>query len=445
MPNPQNHIVEIHLADAVIDAHACFAVPGAVAVYRGQIVSSGAVDQVEKQTSSWVSSTFSDNSPQICRHKHENSILLPGFVNAHTHLDLTDIGYRDYPGSFIEWVKMIIGHRPQIQDQIVQAVEHGIQLSLKAGVLRVGDISGAIAAAETLNRSSLGGVPYLEFLGIGGETLDASLQQLDEIAAELERYAGISFQPHAPYSTGPVLYRRLLERASELGFGSVSTHLAETREEGEFTASAGGGFQTLLESLGKWEAKFLDDYGHGQSPVGWLAALYSEAGEVMDSREGDFRLPKIVAAHCNYVSDQDIRLLKMMDCSVAYCPRASRYFEHEGHRYRDMLEAGVNVCLGTDSIVSHGSLSILDEMRHLHKRDGTEPMLLLKMATMNGYRALYPERDALDVTFTAGAKPGVVKYTLKRDPGREPLKELLRADDVGIQTIVPLPSTDENH
>ena len=103
-----------------------------------------------------------------------------------------------------------------------------------------------------------------------------------------------------------------------------------------------------------------------------------------------------VAAHCNYVDDQAIRLLKLCEISVAYCPRASNYFGHQNHRYLEMIDAGVNVCLGTDSIICHGTLSILDEMRFLYQRDKCNPEILLKMATVNGLRALRPDIDCGD-------------------------------------------------
>src|SRR5690606_17270088 len=101
-------------------------------------------------------------------------------------------------------------------------------------------------------------------------------------------------------------------------------------------------------------------------------------------------------AHCNEVQDTHITLLAECGASVAYCPIASEYFGHPHrgvHRYRDMLDADVNVCLGTDSIVCQPAgepqpLGIFAQMRRLHRRDGTDPATLLAMATINGIKAL---------------------------------------------------------
>jgi cytosine/adenosine deaminase-related metal-dependent hydrolase len=185
-------------------------------------------------------------------------------------------------------------------------------------------------------------------------------------------FTWLGLQPHAPYSAGIELYDAA-ERAQPRG--PLSTHLAETPEEARFVRSADGPFAELLRRLGKWDDSIRPT---GLSPV-QLAAPHLG--------------PRWIAAHCNYVNDADIALLAERGISVAYCPLASEYFGHAGHRYRDLLAAGVNVCLGTDSILGQpaGSaqpLGILPALRRLFARDGTHPGVLLEMATTRGLRAL---------------------------------------------------------
>ncbi len=182
------------------------------------------------------------------------------------------------------------------------------------------------------------------------------------------------WQPHAPYSAGPALFR-----AAARSGRPVSCHLAETREELEFVATGGGPFRALLQQMGKWSEAFAGFYDQGLSPVGWM--------------EPHLREQPWLLAHCNYVSDEDIDLLAETRASVAYCPVASEYFGHVGHRYREMIDAGVNVCLGTDSIACQPShqaqpLGMLPQMRRLYQRDRTDPALLLNMATTHGWRAI---------------------------------------------------------
>ncbi len=179
----------------------------------------------------------------------------------------------------------------------------------------------------------------------------------------------MGLQPHAPYSAG----RRVFAAATHSGL-PLSTHLAESPAELEFVATGGGPFRALLQGIGKWDETFAADYNAGLTPVRWMKPHLEQA--------------HWLCAHCNYVTDDDIDLLASTGASVAYCPRASEYFRHKPHRYLEMLDAGVNVCLGTDSIICHGTLSVLDEMRRLHRRDKTDPRKLLGMATVNGWKAL---------------------------------------------------------
>jgi cytosine/adenosine deaminase-related metal-dependent hydrolase len=136
-----------------------------------------------------------------------------------------------------------------------------------------------------------------------------------------------------------------------------------------------------------------------------------------------------VLAHLNYVSDDDLDLLRQgrERLSVAYCPIASAYFGHHGHRYRAMLDRGINVCLGTDSLACAGPLDPqplgpLAAMRLLHRRDGTDSVTVLAMATVHGHRALCsPHADG------SLRRPGAL-LACPYDPGdREPaLTQVLR-------------------
>jgi cytosine/adenosine deaminase-related metal-dependent hydrolase len=185
----------------------------------------------------------------------------------------------------------------------------------------------------------------------------------------------------------------------------LATHLAETVEEQEFIANGRGPHREFLERIGVWSREALDDFGRGRTPVEHLFEV--------------LRSSPFVAAHVNDADDEAIRLLSLTRTTVAYCPRASDYFgaaERFGpHRYRDMLAAGINVALGTDSIVNlpgdaatvaGGGMSVLDEMRHLFRRDASDPVTLLKLGTLNGALAL-------------GLEPGLFRLGGEYAGGRE--------------------------
>ena len=335
--------------------------------------------------------------------RRPSSILTPGFVNTHAHLDLTHIGPRpfDPEGGFVGWIDMVRRGRLVDPQSIAASVRRGIDLSLAAGVVAVGDIGGAAGGRpnltpwRTLRASGLAGVSFLEFFGIGS-TQDRAGAAVDQELAEARRETGnepcgvrLGLQPHAPNTVGSRLFRRSVELAKAHGL-PLATHLAETMEEREFVARGTGPQRDLLERLGIWDDVILTDLGRGLAPAEHLEPVLREAGRAARP---------FLVAHMNDADDRAIEILAASRTRVAYCPRASAYFGAERvfgpHRYREMMGAGVLVALGTDSIInlpkeSAGSagIGILDEMRFLHARGGTDARALLQMGTVNGATAL---------------------------------------------------------
>lgn len=321
-----------------------------------------------------------------------DSVVLPGLINAHTHLDLTVIGPRphDPAEGFSSWVQQIRTHRKTDADDIRESVEAGVRLSRAGGVAAVGDIAGAVngaaslVAADALRDSGLPGVSFIEFFAIGPTAHERWSRAADLVRSQPSRHQGdhrIGLQPHAPNTVAPAAYRAAASLAGERGL-PLMTHLAESPEEHEFIADAVGPQRTLLESLGLWDDETAADFGRGRSPVEHLA-------EILDATNA-------IAVHVNQCSDSDLELLARSKITVVYCPRASAYFGVEQqfgpHRYRDMIAAGIRVAVGTDSIVNLPAgtdrLSPIDEIRYLHDRDQAEPDTLIQMATINGAAAV---------------------------------------------------------
>lgn len=344
-------------------------------------------------------------TPQVQRHplppgaplrviSRPGDILIPGTVNAHTHLDLTHIGPQphDPAGGFVPWIDMVRARRAQTPSDIAASVQRGIELSLRAGVVAVGDIAGApqgrleLTPWRTLAKSPLSGTSFLEFFGMGttvesrGDALEILLRGLASTGFS-SGGVQLGLQPHAPNTVSPRLYARAVRLAREFGL-PLSTHLAESPDESRFIAHGGGPQQELLERVGVWDESILSELGKGLHPVAHLKQVLQSA--------------HFVAAHVNDCPDEAVELLAATRTSVVYCPRASAYFgaeRHFGpHRYRDLFGAGVNVALGTDSIVNlppdSAGMGVLDEARYLYKRDRTDPRKLLAMMTTNAAEAI---------------------------------------------------------
>lgn len=384
----------------VVDGLGLDASPGAVLLGF-----EGGVEEVGGRLEGRGSVLVAGESAEVARHplsavarvvERPGCLLVPGLVNAHAHLDLTHIGpvEHDRDGGFRGFVDAVRRGRRADEEGIAESVRRGAAMSLAGGVVAVGDIAGApmgrpsLAAWRALREEYSLGVSFLEFFAIGRgmEPARERLAQLArEVHAEIERLGGagvrLGSQPHAPTTVD----RRVFEwamSASEFQGWPVSTHLAETMDEREFVARGAGPQREFLEALGLWSDEIMDEVGRGASPVEHLMGVLARR--------------RFVCAHLNDVSDADIAVLARTGSSVAYCPRASEYFGAERvfgpHRYREMMAAGVNVCLGTDSIINLPAgterISTWDEAARLMERDGLPLREAVAMCTVNGARAL---------------------------------------------------------
>ncbi|MBI1335437.1 MAG: amidohydrolase family protein [Phycisphaera sp.] len=351
---------------------------------------------------------------------YSNSVVWPAMVNAHTHLDLCACDPQPYPGSFTAWLSQVLASRGAVKAaQVTQAVAYGLDLSVNAGVGYMGDIAHTPEACmarwrfEKATGTRIVKVGLFEITGRGSRERWAC-QEMDRFIDENTPHIPvIGLQPHAPYSTGLGVYKHAVALANTHGL-HLSTHLAETEEEIEFTRDGSGPLADLLRSVRGDDA---DIRATGLDPIQVLAGPLAQAHWLL--------------AHCNYVTDENIAFLAKCGASVAYCPMAHAYFHHKPHRYRDMLDAGVNVCLGTDSIVcappdSQQPLSILDEMRLLYRRDGTPPDTLLQMATLHGLRALGLSEDFARIA--PGCPAQLASAQFNADLDTDPFEQVLRSD-----------------
>ncbi|MGD2107890.1 MAG: amidohydrolase family protein [Phycisphaerae bacterium] len=331
-----------------------------------------------------------------------DAVIGPGFVNAHTHLELSLLcGRVQASHDFVGWLARVSEH---ITTELAEegrrreSVLAGVRASLSAGVTLVGDVTRAPGLTrEVLAGSRLRGVSFGEVIAVGRRR--GLLSERLEAAASTEWHSErlrVGIAPHAPYSVEPDAMRACAARAAELA-APVCIHLAETPDEALFTRSGEGPFVDLLRRLRVWDKSV---------PV-------SGFGPVELARQTGLLTRRTTVAHANYVDDEDIRRLAACGVSVAYCPRTHRAFGHEPHRFRDMMAAGVNVCIGTDSLASNPSLSVLDELRSLRREHpDVEPGELLTMGTLRGARALGFGHDA--GSLGVGKRADLVVIPLKR-------------------------------
>lgn len=343
-----------------------------------------------------------------------STLILPAFVNAHAHLDLAHLGTRPFEGDFVSWAGGVASSRAEAEREGVDptsVVAEAAERSRAEGIAAIGDIAGSEEAVHGFVRSGMPGQTWLEVFGLGAREqrgIETAKARLDALHTGFPSSADtIGLQPHAPYSAGPGLYE-LAARA-----GRPSSHLHETLEELRFIDAGDGAWAELLKRIDKWDDSIR---GHRRRPLTLL--------------EDALRAAPWVLAHLNYTDDLDLDLLADTDVSVAYCPIASEYFGHSGHRYREMLERGIRVCLGTDSILCQDPhdpqpFGLWSAMRRLFLRDGTDPMTLLRMATTNGAEALGLEPDF--ATLRPGAPARLQAIPIDSEDPTPPLEQALRS------------------
>lgn len=317
-------------------------------------------------------------------HSLGNRILLPRFVNAHTHLEFSTL---ETPfaseGGFPSWVREVIKWRqqrdaaplPPETSPHAAAVAEGIEESLAHGVGLLGEIATSPWPISGYD-IGLPSVLFLEQLGIlpgqADERLDAVTHRLSELRDLLgQTPIEVGLSPHAPYSLSKTLFQGLVELACREQV-SLAMHLAETREEVEWLEGASNGFSALQERLG------VPNEQQWRPPVAWLLEQLTRA-------------PRALVIHGNYLSRPHWHQLAQNRerLSVVFCPRTHRYFGHETYPLIAMLAEGVRVAIGTDSRASNPNLDLLEELRLIRRSfPELEPAEILRLATINGAEAL---------------------------------------------------------
>lgn len=310
-----------------------------------------------------------------------DSILLPGLINAHCHLDYTDMAGLIAPQkTFADWIKAIVALKGSWgYSEFAQSWLHGARMLLNSGTTTVADVE---AVPELLPEAwQMGPLRVISFREMISLKWDADAQrQFDRQVAAWgglpHPQACVGLSPHAPYTTTSGLLRRAAEVAREKNW-LLTTHIGESEEELRmFRDSAGPLFKWLAPQ------RTTDDLGRS-TPVQHTQAC-------------DYLGENLLAVHANYLDPDDVAILAKHGVHVVHCPRSRAYFGHQRFPVEKLSSAGVNICLGTDSLASVRKsrnqqirLSMFEEMRTFAKfYPDVSSETILRMATVNGARAL---------------------------------------------------------
>lgn len=350
-----------------------------------------------------------------------DGLLMPGLINAHTHLELTNVPRPEKPGAFQDWLLTTMAAVREADFEAFRmkratAVREGIAQCLRFGVTCVGDISQNVDIVRPILRDgAIRSVSFGECLGLGprrARFAELLARAADDATASERMQIGIS--PHAPYTVDVAGYQEVNQYAQRGVL--LSTHLAETPDEQAFVATRSGPFRSLYERLGFDPGP--PGEGRRQRP---LEMLFLDAGAAGN---------RWLLAHMNYCDDNDLALLSQNpQAGVVWCPRTHRYFGHPPHPWRRMRERGVVVCVGTDSCASAGDLNLVDDLRLLYADGERDVEAIWAMVTRDAWRAMPWGRgdagsanDPLLGALVPGAMADLVAFPTT---GGEPLREIL--------------------
>lgn len=308
-------------------------------------------------------------------------VLLPGLINAHCHLDYTGMaGKISPPRSFADWIKTIVALKAEWSyTEFADSWLRGVEMLLRSGTTTVAD---AEAVPELLpdmwQATPLRVISFRELINLKNPaTAQQLVRQTSEQWAALpgaDRRVGLS--PHAPYTTSAELLSVAAHEARKRNW-LLTTHVAESEQETDMFMYRHGPLYDWLKSQ-----RDMSDCGHG-SPIHHL-------------EKADYLGDNLLAVHVNYLWRDDAATLARHGVSVVHCPRSHAYFRHLFFPRRELAAAGVNLCLGTDSLASAAKargklpeLNMFTEMRTLHSKEPElAPRTILEMATLNAAKAL---------------------------------------------------------
>ncbi|MGD0675251.1 MAG: amidohydrolase family protein [Polyangiaceae bacterium] len=372
-------------ADAIFTGDAGVLRDAAVVVdEHGEIMAVGAADGVLPSFAGLVVERF-------------RGVVLPGLVNAHTHLELSAL-HGQVPGGagFVSWVEHLIGARLEMHPEAdAAAIERAVADLDSYGTVAVGEVTNSLVAVRALARRGFVGCIFHEVFGVDRASVERRMTELPRV---LEEHVGTwptpdlaySPTPHTLYTTHVSAVARLLREAYD-GRRRVSVHIAEHAAERRFLEHGDGPVARWYESRLRLARDTLEWPGKPSIPFA------DELGALA---------PNVVCVHLTDARKDELETVARRGAAVVFCPRSNLFIEARLPPLLSARAVGLWPALGTDSLASNASLDVLSEARALADRFPTIPAVdLLRMATWAGAMAL--GRDDVG-RIARGSRPGLL-------------------------------------
>ncbi len=332
-----------------------------------------------------------------------SSVILPGLVNAHTHLEFSDLSapLGSAGMEFTDWIGEVIRFRGRAgRASKADVIKIGLEQSARYGVAAIGEI----ATTPLVLKDYAGALPcpasvqvFFEQLGSDDGVIDQKISEAEQFFADSPwDSVSAALSPHAPYSVGDRLFDSLMSLARQKQC-SVSMHLAETRAEREFVENKTGPFLDMLRSFDVWRP-----------------TAYGRYGSILSILKEVARCASSLIIHGNYLTMDELDFIATVRdrMSVVFCPRTHAYFGHARYPLEEMLDRAINVAVGTDSLASNPDLDLLWELKEIHRRHPEVPIeKIVEIGTINGAEAL-----GLDKSFGGLTTGQIARFCVQQAP-----------------------------
>jgi cytosine/adenosine deaminase-related metal-dependent hydrolase len=316
--------------------------------------------------------------------------MLPGLVNAHTHLELSWMRGRisqatDFPG----WIRDLLalqrngtgtgekGGEESTGDAIAEAIAE----ARRSGTVLFGDISNTLASVGKLIDTDSAAVVFHELIGFKADRAERIVAEAMTRMAALPAAAGrvrVSLAAHAPYSVSPAMFQAIRQAVGRDPFARCSVHLGESKAESEFLRHGTGAWRALLEDLGVWDASW-------QAPACAPVEYLDRMGFITD---------RLVIVHGVQFGGRELARIKFSGATLVTCPRGNILTGAGTPPVADFYASGARIAVGTDSLASVPDLNLFSELAELRRlAPDVAAARLLESATISGAAALGFEGD----------------------------------------------------
>jgi cytosine/adenosine deaminase-related metal-dependent hydrolase len=382
---------------------------GAVAVHEGRIVALGRRKDVVKA------------HPGVEVRDLGDAVIIPGLVNAHTHVELSWMnGEPPAGGTYMSWLRDLVARRPLIDETVAtEAAVKAVDGIVARGTVAIGDVANGTWAASVLARSGLYGIAFFEVFGFktadAESILDAAAVRLEAIDVTPEMIAARGrltaiLTPHAAHTTSGPLLKALGGRAAASG-ETLAIHVAECAEEAQLLRDGSGSFREFLVERGAWDDGWK---APGLTPVEYLDRL-------------GVLSPRTLAVHGVYLDHQDLTRLQTRGVTVVTCPRSNQRLGVGKAPVPKLLASGIPIALGTDSLATSPDIDVFNEVAVLRQEHPElAPAAALRIATLNGAAALGLAKELGSIDAGKLAALAVVALA---EPNDDPLEAVTYSSD----------------